>query len=330
MNLKQLTTFAALLMVATCLAPLRSAAQDTTFKSKQQAELIIPRPAFQPVPSMSTSGAAALDTIDTADPFIKILLFSDYTWKYYKEYDAPSEDRNIITKLLFEGASQITAVYVNDSCVHICNKCGNRTHINNKYTVNLKHLRITGKYTCISFVRKQYRCISCSETESGEVDFKANGYRITKHLYNYIFDLLAFKQFTYRDVSVLTGLGQNTIKSIYSDREQKYPKLPLHNHYMHNDEVLKKPKKYSDNILIYEDFFAHLNENVLQVVDFDTGHLIWIGFDTEKIPEIDGFLSFVGEDWMKHLKNVIVDDTIKSIDALDSRYPDLDIHVYKS
>ena len=39
------------------------------------------------------------------------------TWKYYKEYDAPSEDRNIITKLLFEGASQITAVYVNDSCV---------------------------------------------------------------------------------------------------------------------------------------------------------------------------------------------------------------------
>lgn len=219
---------------------------------------------------------------------------------------------------------------VNDSSVHICNKCGNRTHINNKYTVNLKHLRITGKYTCISFIRKQYRCISCSETESGEVDFKANGYRITKHLYNYIFDLLAFKQFTYRDVSVLTGLGQNTIKSIYSDREQKYPKLPLHNHYMHNDEVLKKPKKYSDNILIYEDFFAHLNENVLQVVDFDTGHLIWIGFDTEKIPEIDGFLSFVGEDWMKHLKNVIVDDTIKSIDALDSRYPDLDIHVYKS
>ena len=66
------------------------------------------------------------------------------------------------------------------------------------------------------------------------------------------------------------------------------------------------------------------------MVDFDTGHLIWIGFDTEKIPEIDGFLSFVGEDWMKHLKNVIVDDTIKSIDALDSRYPDLDIHVYKS
>ncbi len=39
------------------------------------------------------------------------------TWKYYKEYDAPEEDQNVVTKLLFEGASQVTAVYVNDSCV---------------------------------------------------------------------------------------------------------------------------------------------------------------------------------------------------------------------
>ena len=38
-------------------------------------------------------------------------------WRYFKEYFAPEEDRDKTTKLFFEAASQITAVYVNDSCV---------------------------------------------------------------------------------------------------------------------------------------------------------------------------------------------------------------------
>ena len=60
-------------------------AQDTTIRTKKQAELIVPRPAFQPVQSMDGSKADAMDTLDTADPGVKILLFSDYTWKYYKD-----------------------------------------------------------------------------------------------------------------------------------------------------------------------------------------------------------------------------------------------------
>ena len=39
------------------------------------------------------------------------------SWRYFKEYYAPEEDRELKTKLFFEAASTITAVYVNDSCV---------------------------------------------------------------------------------------------------------------------------------------------------------------------------------------------------------------------
>ena len=60
-------------------------AQDTTIKTRRQAELLIPRPAMQPVKSMDPNHADALDTLDTANPHIKILLFSDYTWKYFKD-----------------------------------------------------------------------------------------------------------------------------------------------------------------------------------------------------------------------------------------------------
>lgn len=61
-----------------------SFAQDTTIKTKKQAELMIPRPAMQPMESM-IEPEEAMDTIETANPHIKIVLYSDYSWKYVKE-----------------------------------------------------------------------------------------------------------------------------------------------------------------------------------------------------------------------------------------------------
>ena len=72
-------------------------AQDSTIRTKQQAELMIPRLSSEPVKSMDLKTASAMDTISTADPHIKILLFSDYTWKYMKD---PSyvQDNSIFTE----------------------------------------------------------------------------------------------------------------------------------------------------------------------------------------------------------------------------------------
>ena len=87
--------FRVITAVVTALAASFSAtAQDTTITSKKQAELIIPRPAFQPVQSMDQTQADAVDTLTTANPHIKILLMSDYTWKYIKDpsYVASQEE----------------------------------------------------------------------------------------------------------------------------------------------------------------------------------------------------------------------------------------------
>ena len=53
--------------------------------TKSQAELIIPRPLLQPVKSMIPSNAGAIDTLDTANPLVKLVLYSDNTWKYIKD-----------------------------------------------------------------------------------------------------------------------------------------------------------------------------------------------------------------------------------------------------
>ena len=72
-------------IAATFFASFSVTAQDTIITSKKQAELIIPRPALQPVQSMEQKEANAVDTLSTANPHIKILLMSDYTWKYIKD-----------------------------------------------------------------------------------------------------------------------------------------------------------------------------------------------------------------------------------------------------
>lgn len=65
-----------------CGEPVR--AQDTLM-TKSRAELLVPRPALQPLRSIDPSSAVPVDTLDTGNPAVKILLLEDYTWRYYKD-----------------------------------------------------------------------------------------------------------------------------------------------------------------------------------------------------------------------------------------------------
>ena len=66
---------------ATIISALALPAQNDTMKSKP--EVLVPRPALESVPSMDAS-KKVLDTLDFDDSGLKIVLYSDNTWKYYK------------------------------------------------------------------------------------------------------------------------------------------------------------------------------------------------------------------------------------------------------
>ena len=53
--------------------------------SRKRAESLIPRPGLKPVKSMIPGQAYALDTLDTSNPRIKLVLYDDNTWKYVKD-----------------------------------------------------------------------------------------------------------------------------------------------------------------------------------------------------------------------------------------------------
>jgi len=65
----------------------------------KQCESIVPRPAKMPVASMTdpTSAGLPLDTLNTADNFIKVVLYDNNTWKYVKLPDY-QKDTGVFSK----------------------------------------------------------------------------------------------------------------------------------------------------------------------------------------------------------------------------------------
>ena len=81
MSMKKLVLAALALMagavsVANAINPVRI---DTV-----RTQLVVPRPALESIKSLVTSPTDAIDTLDTANEHIKVVLHADNTWHYYK------------------------------------------------------------------------------------------------------------------------------------------------------------------------------------------------------------------------------------------------------
>lgn len=62
--------------------------EDTSYRKPMttaEAEQILPRIALQPVKSFQRSPAEPIDTIETENPFIRVILYGDNTWEYIKD-----------------------------------------------------------------------------------------------------------------------------------------------------------------------------------------------------------------------------------------------------
>ena len=64
---------------------IKTKAKEDTVMTMSRATLLVPRPALEPVKSIDPSSAAPIDTLDTGNPAVKILLMVNHTWKYYKD-----------------------------------------------------------------------------------------------------------------------------------------------------------------------------------------------------------------------------------------------------
>lgn len=52
-----------------------------------KTHLVIPRPALEPIKSLITSPSDPIDTLETVNEHVKVILYGDNTWQYYKTPD---------------------------------------------------------------------------------------------------------------------------------------------------------------------------------------------------------------------------------------------------
>lgn len=64
--------------------PIESAANRPVRIDTVRTHLVVPRPALEPLKSLITSPSDPIDTLDTANEHIKVVLHADQTWHYYK------------------------------------------------------------------------------------------------------------------------------------------------------------------------------------------------------------------------------------------------------
>ena len=59
-------------------------AQNVSRLDTTKTSLLIPRPALEPLKSLIRTASDPVDTLDTANEHIKVILYGDNTWQYYK------------------------------------------------------------------------------------------------------------------------------------------------------------------------------------------------------------------------------------------------------
>ena len=59
-------------------------AQNVSRLDTTRTSLLIPRPALEPLKSLIRTASDPVDTLDTANEHIKVILYGDNTWQYYK------------------------------------------------------------------------------------------------------------------------------------------------------------------------------------------------------------------------------------------------------
>ena len=193
----------------------------------------------------------------------------------------------------------------------ICPQCGAKMHINRQSVVVLHHLNFGSTYTNVGFPHIQFLCPKCSSTKSQFIPFRADGHRMTTELCTYIKDLLSLNTLTLKEISNMTGIDENIVKSI--DLERLKEKYTFEGH-------LKKPEKFCEFIGI-DEFKLHCGYKfATHIIDMETGHILWIAEGKKKQVVYD-FIEHVGIDWMKNVKAVACDMNSDFEEAFKEKCP---------
>lgn len=197
----------------------------------------------------------------------------------------------------------------------ICPCCGATMHINGTSEVSLRHLPVGNELGIVRFPRSQFRCPKCGATKVQFIPFRARRHRITEQLYQFARGLLALGVFNNKQVSSMTGLGENVVKEIDLER--------LKEKYIINGKLFK-PEQQARYLGI-DEFLLHSGYRYATlIVDLETGRILWLGRGKSKQVVYD-FIDHVGLEWMDGVEAVACDMNSDFQEAFEERCPHIQV-----
>ena len=126
-----------------------------------------------------------------------------------------------------------------------------------------------------------------------EIPFQSEHHRITKELEEYIRFLLGRHTFTNKEISELSGVGQNIVKAIDKRRlEELYVE----------DGKLRRPDEQARFLGIDEFKLHNGHKYATHIINMKNGHILWIAEGKKKQVVYD-FIEHVGMEWMSHRRS---------------------------
>ncbi len=202
----------------------------------------------------------------------------------------------------------------------ICPRCRCHGLVRKDVTsIKLKDLTIGSSMTVLDVARIKYECQNCGVTVVPAIDFKADNHRITKALERYVQELLE-RGLTNKAVAQITGVDKGIVKEI--------DKAMLLKEFAEQDAngnwVLKKPEHYVHHLGIDEFLLHHGHQYATIIMDLQTGHILWMAYGKKK-EVVYRFMSYVGDDWMQHVKAIACDMNSDFEEAFRDTYPHIQV-----
>ena len=202
----------------------------------------------------------------------------------------------------------------------LCPNCGCKMYKHDSHEITLRHLPIGPIYTYIKPTVYQFQCDNCGYNRTQNITFKADGYRITKSLKNYVEDLLSTNKFTLTDIAKLTDLDRATVKDI--DKKRLLGKYTVTN----DDGTISliQPEQQAQYLAIDEFKLHDGYKYATHIIDLETGHILWVAEGKKKQVVYD-FINHVGLDWMSKVIAVGCDMNSDFEEAFKEKCPNIKI-----
>ncbi len=194
-----------------------------------------------------------------------------------------------------------------------CPHCGHeKLHIHKNLKMTLKHASLFLDEIRLVVYYHAYRCPKCRKLTRDTIPFRCGD---TSYTLYYKAQILMFLEDYGLTMKKCAQLMRATPKQV---KEIKKEALAL----LAGD---LKPTHYSKHIAIDEFMLEHPHRFCTIVIDADTGELLYLEKGKSKA-QVEGFMKFVGEDFMNHVEAVVMDMNNTYYPAISKAYPHIDLN----